>query len=328
MKCNLAQNHMSYWRALNKLTNVTVQPITDEAIEFDETTYLQDIREYLPSEDSSMTYNDYLKKIIPKTRVLFNLINKHIKGKLTMHAVLTYLEPFLIYQKDLSFKQYQEMVQFISEKINNWKKNYVSRRREFESLNSGQKVPAGANTVLRLFTPTPEVEEEINQGYYLDKIPLEEYSTSELMVMMNNLDFMRFFNNSIASLNDSLKLPSDSAEALYAEGSLEAKIQTLEMTEEQQNCQTRVLSKKYLAMDELQADNGKTIYFDKQYDETPYMIFEEVYKDEVRKLPEGQELPWLSDKLQKTNGLSKVAADRDADAMLKGNDKSWMVIMQ
>ena len=269
MKCNLAQNHLSYWRALNKLTNVTVQPITADPVEFDETTYLQDIREYLPNEDSDITYEDYLKKIVPKTRVLFALVNKHIKGKLTMHAVLTYLEPFLVYQKDLSFKQYQEIVGFISEKINLWKKDYVVRRRDFENLLSGQQIPAGSNTILSLFKAQPEVEEQIKQSYYLDKIPLDNYTTSEIMILMNSLDYSRFFNNSVATENNTLKLPDDSVEAIQAEDLLQAKIDEAKATDAQQNCETRVLSKKYLAMDELQADNGKTIYFDKQYDQTP-----------------------------------------------------------
>ena len=324
MKCNLSQNHLSYWRALNKLTNVTVQPITADPVEFDETTYLQDIREYLPNEDSDITYEDYLKKIVPKTRVLFALVNKHIKGKLTMHAVLTYLEPFLVYQKDLSFKQYQEIVGFISEKINLWKKDYVVRRRDFENLLSGQQIPAGSNTILSLFKAQPEVEEQIKQSYYLDKIPLDDYTTSEIMVLMNSLDYSRFFNNSVATENNTLKLPDDSVEALQAEDLLQAKIDAAKATDAQQNCETRVLSKKYLAMDELQADNGKTIYFDKQYDQTPYMIYEDVYKKEIEKLAAEndwlsyEKIGWLSDKLEKTNGVSKKNAMRDAEAMING----------
>lgn len=327
MKCNLAQNHMSYWRALNKLTNVTVQPITQDPVEFDETTYLQDIREYLPSEDAELDYQDYLKKIVPKTRVLFALVQKHIKGKLSMHAVLTYLEPFLVYQKDLSFKQYQEIVGFISEKINSWKKNYVNRRREFEALITNNGILAGSSTVLNLFLPNPEVEEQIKQSYYLDKIPLEQYSTSELLVLMNNLDFSRFFNNSIASVNSSLKLPNDAVEAIQAEESLQAKIATVEKSEPQQNCETRVLSKKYLAIDELESDNGKEIFFDKQYDQTPYMIYEDAYKQELEALAlennwtSVESINWLGDKLEKTNGLSKNAALRDAGAMINGKRK-------
>ena len=327
MKCNLSRSHMSYWRALNKMTNVTVQPITDEDVEFDETTYLQDIREYLPSSDKQLDYADYLKKIVPKTRVLFALVNKHIKGKLTMHAVLTYLEPFLVYQKDLSFKQYQEMVGFIGDKINSWKKDYVVRRRDFEGLLSGRQFSAGAKTVLSLFRSRPDIEEELKQGYYLDKIPIDEYSTSEVMVLMNNLDFSRFFNDTVATSSNDLKLPDDSAEAMYAEGSLQNQIATIEMTQEQQECATRVLAKKYVAMDELQGDNGAETYFDKKYDQTPYMIYKDAYEVELtafatdNELPKSEMIVWLSDKLQKANGLSKNAADRDAEAMIDGKRK-------
>ena len=162
-----------------------------------------------------------------------------------------------------------------------------------------------------LFKAQPEVEEQIKQSYYLDKIPLDDYTTSEIMVLMNSLDYSRFFNNSVATENNTLKLPDDSVEALQAEDLLQAKIDEAKATDAQQNCETRVLSKKYLAMDELQADNGKTIYFDKQYDQTPYMIYEDVYKKEIEKLAAENDwlsyerIGWLSDKLEKTNGVSK-----------------------
>ena len=222
-------------------------------------------------------------------------------------------------------------------KINTWKKNYVVRRRDFENLLSGQQLPAGSNTILSLFKSQPEYEEQIKQSYYLDKVSLEDYTTSEIMVLMNSLDYSRFFSNSVAIANNTLKLPDDSAEALLAEGSIQAKIEAIKMTETQQDCETRVLSKKYLAMDELQADNGKTIFFDKQYDQTPYMIYEEVYKEELEILAldndwlSYEKTIWLADKLEKTNGISKNNAMRDAEAMIIGkreiDDRDYAVLI-
>jgi hypothetical protein len=50
VKSNLALNFLSYWRLLNSKTNVNTDPITDKPYVFDDT-YLNGIREYLPSED-------------------------------------------------------------------------------------------------------------------------------------------------------------------------------------------------------------------------------------------------------------------------------------
>ena len=45
-------------------------------------------------------------------------------------------------------------------------------------------------------------------------------------------------------------------------------------------CKKYVLSKKYLAIDEMEEDNNQTIYFDKQYDKTYYNLIEE-YADVI-----------------------------------------------
>ena len=81
---------------LNKLTNVTTKPVDKEALEFDEDKYLEDIREYIPNESADIDYKTYLDNMIPKTRVLFNLVKKHINGTLSMNAVLSYMEHFVI----------------------------------------------------------------------------------------------------------------------------------------------------------------------------------------------------------------------------------------
>ena len=66
--------------------------------------------------EREVLFEKYLNTIIPKTRSLFNMVKANIEGKLSIHGILKYLEPFMIYQKDLSFKQYQEFTQFISDK--------------------------------------------------------------------------------------------------------------------------------------------------------------------------------------------------------------------
>jgi hypothetical protein len=51
--------------------------------------------------------------IIPKIKVLFNLMKKYITGRLSIVDVVAYLEPFMIYTDDLTYMQYVEITNFI-----------------------------------------------------------------------------------------------------------------------------------------------------------------------------------------------------------------------
>ena len=77
-----------------------------------------------PEKENVTIYEKYLNTFIPKTRILFELINKYIVGKLSFYKVLNYLEPFMIYHNDITFKQYEEINAFISEKIEQHKRNF------------------------------------------------------------------------------------------------------------------------------------------------------------------------------------------------------------
>jgi hypothetical protein len=133
-KSNLHIHFLNYWQLLKKNTRVTNVDIDGLDIELDFTAgnFVNDIKNYIlniPSKPENLSnleiYKEFLKIIIPKIRVLFNLVKKYIKGKLSMLNVIQYLEPFLIYSNDLTYMQYVEINKFIREKINEYNKKLV-----------------------------------------------------------------------------------------------------------------------------------------------------------------------------------------------------------
>ena len=76
----------------------------------------------------------FYKLIIPKTKILFNLMKKYITGKLSIVDVVSYLEPFLIYSDDLTYTQYKEIVEFIDKQISEYNKKYIERSRIFKMI--------------------------------------------------------------------------------------------------------------------------------------------------------------------------------------------------
>ena len=126
-RANLNAVFLNYWQLLKKKTNVN--PIfidsLNEEIEFNESNFVNSIKNYvlnlnedeikgLSKED---IYNKFIDIIVPKIRVIFNLMKKYITGKLSIVDVVGYLEPFLIYPDDLTYSQYVDITKFISEKI-------------------------------------------------------------------------------------------------------------------------------------------------------------------------------------------------------------------
>ena len=126
-KANLNQIFLNYWQLLKKKTNVVdvyVESLEHD-LDLDENEFVNGIRNYvinIPDEEirdmsKKDLYKKYVQSIVPKTRTLFNLMKKYIKGKLSIVDVIGYLEPFLVYTDDLTFKQYEEIVNFIDLKI-------------------------------------------------------------------------------------------------------------------------------------------------------------------------------------------------------------------
>lgn len=313
IKCNLSSNFLSYWQLLHSKTSVAVESLTDKSPLFNDA-YLNRIREYIPNEDKD-SYLEYLNKIIPKTRILFEIVNKHMKGHLSIPAVLDYLEPFMIYLKDLSFKQYEEITSFIKDKIQLWKRSYVTKKKEIGV--QYRKLPKTPVSQLQLLLKGKRGNGiSISQGYKLDSIPLYNYSDSELLQYLNDIDYGRLLNNTISLFSSFLLLP-ESVPNLLANDKLSEKSKEESNSMTQKKCETKVISKKYITIEELNEDNGQEIKFDKKYDNTYYDVIKE-YKSELDLIPDEEHLQYLTSKLQENVGMTPQNAEREAEAMLLG----------
>ena len=88
---------------------------------------MSDIKEYVLSGEITDPdrYAEYLRIVVPRTRVLFDLVKKHLVGSLTLSEIVNYLEPFMVYHRDLTYRQYTDMVGFLRERIRDHKRNYA-----------------------------------------------------------------------------------------------------------------------------------------------------------------------------------------------------------
>ena len=340
IKSNLNKHFIQYWKFLNANTRYSARVVNDldKPLEYKDDLFVNDIKEYILDEsllDAPDKYKRYLKTVIPKTRVLFNIMKPYINGKLSVHEVLSYLEPFMIYHKDLSFMQYQEITEFIKNKITDFKKNYVAMSRKFSTINAagttkglGKANTGKANTSIKnlnaylneLFILNEPTRTDVLKFYGFDSAA-PDMSISEFMKKIESIDNGRFFYLSITLL--SLHLISPVSTDTVIEG---MKSYIEEANEDLANprintCkQYKNIAKRYIAIDELEDDNFVDIFFDKKYDTTFYSVYNDEYKD---KLAQGSsslkdQENKLASILIKKNGLTPENAEREAKSMIMG----------
>ena len=326
-KSSLNQHFLNYWQMFREKTIITTKYVDNlnSSIEFDDKNYLKHKTEYLLSEDNNDPdkFKKFLDIIIPKTRVLFNLVKKHINGKLSLVSVINYLQPFLIYLDDISFKQYEEITEFIEIKIRDYKKLYATNKEIFSKLTSVRESFLYESVLYKILMGKQDIAKLVLHEYglgnsgklYEGDVNKEHVLTSaELTKFMNELDYTELFNTSLTVLNIDLFTPFDFDDLLEEKtGTFQVE---LEKKKQENECAQYVLTKRYISLEDLNADNNIPVYFDKKYDPTIYDILNE-YKYEQNEMDEPTFKNFLIDQMIKNIGLKRPEAKYEAISMIQ-----------
>ena len=319
IKSNLNKKYLNYWQLLKNNTSVSTT-IVDNPVDYDVEKFLGDVKQFILGETDRdvIAFKNYLEAIVPKTRILFDLVKPYINGKLSIFNVLSYLEPFMIYQKDLSFKQYETINEFIAEKIVEFKQHYFARAKEFNTLANYRGIYSVTTVpnLVRLFEARQELRETVLLAYGID-ISLVNMSDSEFLKKINDIDTGILYNNAVSLMISSLMGSGNSMEEVVL---LKTKYESNKAAIVEGNNDTcanyKVIAKHYIEMDELLEDNAQKTYFDKKYDTTYYDILKE-YNFEATITTE-ERIATLTKKLVDKNGLREKDAHREAEAMVHG----------
>ncbi len=146
-KSNLNMIPLSFWEALKEDTSIVTHEIEDltKPIDFNSKHFLESIKQITLSPNVRLPgkkddepvvdkYRQFLELIIPKTRVFFELMQRYIHGRLSFTEVVGFLEPFMVYHSDLTAKQYDEITEFIYERVLEYKRNYANISRKFNKI--------------------------------------------------------------------------------------------------------------------------------------------------------------------------------------------------
>ena len=332
-KANLNLSFLNYWEVLKnkkiRLNTNFIEIDDDNEIQFDEQNFANNIKNFVLNENDKLKgltreeiYNKFVKKIIPKTKILFNLMKKYINGKLSIVNVVSYLEPFLIYTDDLTFMQYRDIVEFIDNKISEYNKNFIDRSRLFKVINEFKKeniIFSKAFTIIDILEKKMQ-EQVLEEGYDIitDK-PI--HTNTEILKKMLVKDNTKLYTSALSLQNISLMFPNEFSTLFSDEKS---KLDKKLLQEEQgDKCNTFVIAKYYSSLDELKNDDDKTIYFDKKYDKTNYNVLEDSngYEKQVLTMSLDELKSYIVKDLTTKKRLTEKEAEYLADTLIDGHKK-------
>ena len=294
------QSCFSIFRLLKKRTEIVPYVIEDLSKELDyeqmeaesKEQFLDRIAEYsldpsLIDQENPEIFNKFLQTFIPKTQVLIRLLRKHLSKRLSFVSLVQELEPFAIYPQDITFKQYSEIRRFIMEKIDDLKTEIEEKRKEFSFMtNTRFALQMETMPILKLLLEDKDIMSNFFLGYKLpEKEVLESSFTSqEILDRLMQYDQGILLSKLIASIMSPLMTPDslliDDKETVIDD-----------MTESQkainEDCHRYIITKKYSSVADLQKDNGSSeIYYDKEFDTSPYHILDKYKKEKKEKLAE------------------------------------------
>jgi len=328
-KANLNLIFLNYWELLKKKTNVNNIFIDnlETNIEFNEQNYVDSIKNYvlnLNYEDvRGMTkaeiYDKFVKLIIPKTKVLFNLMKKYISGKLSIVDVVSYLEPFLIYSDDLTYMQYTEITKFIDEKISEYNKKFIERSRLFKSitsLRSEKPIFSVVYSILDILDKNLS-DDVFNEGYGIFE-PEKTFTNTEILRKMTIKDYTKLYTTALSLQSVSLMFPSEFS-SLFEEEK-KTKDEKLK-AQEDEKCTSIIVAKYYDSVEILDTDNDKLIYFDKKYDRTNYGLMETEYGKELMTMSSEELKLHIMNDLMKKKKMSESDADYLSNTLIDGHKR-------
>ena len=328
-KANLNLSFINYWQLLKKNTNVNVNfvDINDNEIEFNEQNFANNIKNFVLNESDELKgiqskdiYKKFVKNIIPKTKILFNLMKKYINGKLSIIDVVSYLEPFLIYSDDLTFMQYGEIIGFIDKKISEHNINFIERSRLFKSLGqirSENMVFSRAFSLIDVITQ--KLRSNVIDSY---EIETDNSTNSEILRKMILRDYTKLYTTVISLQNFPLMFPSEFSTLFDEEKNKFDK--KLKSEEEIEKCKTVVIAKYYESIDELKADDDRTVYFDKKYDKTNYGVLEsdkDGYEKQVLSMSPEELRAHITKDLMEKKRMTEKDAEYLANTLIDGHKK-------
>lgn len=308
-------NFYGNYRFLHKYSDIienTIESIETE-LDYKDIDLLNKLNHFTISNDINMEqedkYNRFLESFIPQTKTIINIMRKQMKNKYSFSSFVKQLEPYLIYENDITYTQYNDIRFTIKENIQTYKKNLQSRSGMFGIiLNEKYFTNNKTNKIIDLIKEEDQKHNNVSKVYKIKKDSFD----SEILKTMTNIDCGKMFYSILAKQMFNLNVPLKMDSILDKSDS---KIRV------KNTCNRRFLSKDYTSLEELLSDNNKEeIFYDSKYDDTPYGILDE-YASEKKNMTIDNFIEFITEILLEKHEAHSSYANIMARTMVKGKKK-------
>jgi hypothetical protein len=289
--------------------------------------WLNTFKEYSLHEDvliqDQSTYHEFLKVILPRTRTLIRAMQPYLKNNLSLHAFVKQLEVFGIHSKDITYKQFNDIRYFLKEHIKAVKQAFYEQETHYKTLRDYKSREAlKPPKVLAVFQEKRDTYEYLTNAY---KIPQDQINESlfnaEILQDILLYDNAEVYTTILSTMMISLMTP----DSLMAVTQMAQKGEVADMDEpsriKPRDCARRYVAKKYTSIRDLQRDNqSDDVFYDTEYDETPYDIIKK-YASEQKRLSAEDFKPFLEETLKYKHDCPAEMADEMARTLIEGKKR-------
>jgi hypothetical protein len=165
------RHFIPYWNLLRKNTSITQKTIELQERE-SHSQYSSDEISMLASSfvsfvadqeiDSDEKYRKFIEMFVPNTELLIDVMNKYVTGSITLSNYIAVLQPFMVYMRDLTTRQYSIFASMIEQKVLEYKKMLVQTAREYAAISSAKYAAkyAASSSLYNLLKDSRQVDFE------------------------------------------------------------------------------------------------------------------------------------------------------------------------
>ena len=165
------RHFIPYWNLLRKNTSITQKMIEIQERE-SHSQYSSDEISMLASSfvsfvsdqdiDSDEKYRKFIEMFIPNTELLIDVMSKYVSGSITLSNYVAVLQPFMVYMRDLTTRQYSVFASMIEQKVLEYKKMLVQTAREYAAISSAKYAAkyAASSSLYNLLKDSRQVDFE------------------------------------------------------------------------------------------------------------------------------------------------------------------------
>jgi len=165
------RHFVPYWNLLRKNTSITQKTIELQERESHSQYSSEEIATLASSFvsfvadqdiDSDEKYRKFIEMFVPNTELLIDVMSKYVTGSITLSNYVAVLQPFMVYMRDLTTRQYSVFASMIEQKVLEYKKTLVQTAREYAAISAAKYAAkyAASSSLYNLLKDSRQVDFE------------------------------------------------------------------------------------------------------------------------------------------------------------------------